>query len=146
MQLVDVNVLVYAHRGDAANHAAYRLWLDDLVNADAAYGMSDLVLSGFVRVVTHPRIFTPPTDIATAIEAAERVRSQPNCVAIDPGARHWEIFARLCRESGVKGGLVSDAYFAALAIESGSEWVTTDRDYARFAGLRWRHPLDARRR
>jgi len=56
--------------------------------------------------------------------------------------RHWEIFARLCAEGGVKGNLVPDAYLAALAIESGCEWITTDRDFSRFKGLRWRHPLE----
>ena len=60
---------------------------------------------------------------------------------VGPGNRHWEIFTRLCREAEVKGNLIADAYLAALAIESGSEWITTDRDYARFPGLRWRHPL-----
>ena len=141
MLLVDVNVLVYAHREDAERHDEYRRWLEDVVNADAAFGISDLVLSGFTRAVTHPRIFNPPTDVSTAVDAAEHIRAQPNCVTIDPGPRHWEIFTRLCRESGVKGGLVADAYFAALAIESGSEWVTTDRDYSRFHGLRSRHPF-----
>lgn len=141
MQLLDVNVLVYAHREDSRDHSRYRAWLEDLVNSDGAFGMSDLVLAGFVRVVTHPRIFDPPTDLTEGLDAVQRIRSQPNCVTIDAGTRHWEIFVRLCRDAGVKGGLVSDAYFAALAIESGSEWITTDRDYARFPGLRWRHPL-----
>ena len=141
MQLIDVNVLIYAHRKDTADHQAYRAWLEDLANGDAAYGMSDVVLSGFIRVVTHPRIFDPPTSIDVAVDFATQLRAQPNCVAIDAGARHWGIFVRLCREAGVKGGLVADAYFAALAIESGSEWITTDRDFARFHGLRWRHPL-----
>jgi hypothetical protein len=55
--------------------------------------------------------------------------------------RHWDIFTGLCRSAGVKGNRVPDAYLAALAIESGSEWITTDRDFSRFPGLRWRHPL-----
>ncbi len=63
-------------------------------------------------------------------------------MVVSPGERHWEIFSRLCRQTGVKGNLVPDAYLAALAIESGSEWITTDRDYVRFPGLRWRRPLD----
>lgn len=80
------------------------------------------------------------------LEAALRfvggLRAQPNAVVIAPGRRHWEIFSRLCREVEAKANLVADAYLAALAIESGSEWITTDRDFARFRGLRWRHPLD----
>ncbi len=142
MILTDVNVLVYAHRSDAANHAAYRAWLEAVINGDQAYGVSDLILSGFLRVVTHPRVFNPPSDLAAALAFAELLRRQPNAVPIAPGARHWEIFARLCRAAAVRGSLVPDAYWAALAIESGSEWITTDRDYSRFPGLKWRHPLD----
>ena len=70
------------------------------------------------------------------------LRSKPNAVPVAPGERHWTIFERLCGTAGARGDLVPDAYFAALAIESGSEWITTDRDYSRFPGLRWRHPLD----
>jgi predicted nucleic acid-binding protein len=69
------------------------------------------------------------------------LRSRQNCVILAPGVRHWEIFERLCRETGAKGNLIPDAYLAALAIESGSEWITADRDFSRFPVLRWRHPL-----
>jgi toxin-antitoxin system PIN domain toxin len=141
MMLVDVNVLVYAHREDANDHAAYRDWLTSLVSSDAAYGVSELVLSGFLRIVTHPRVFSPPSGLDLALRFVDEIRSQPNAVVLAPGHRHWEIFDRLCRSAGVKGNLVADAYLAALAIESGSEWITTDRDYGRFPGLRWRHPL-----
>jgi hypothetical protein len=142
VQLVDVNVLVYAHREDAPDHERYRAWLEAWLDSDAAFGISDLVLSGFLRVVTHPRVFNRPTPIELALEFATAIRSRPNCVPVVPGARHWEIFARLCTEAGVKGNLVPDAYLAALAIESGSEWISTDRDYSRFPRLKWRHPLD----
>jgi toxin-antitoxin system PIN domain toxin len=103
--------------------------------------MSDLVLSAFLRIVTHPRIFKVPTAWEDALRFASEVRGQANCVVVIPGDLHWEIFTRLCRAAGVKGNLVPEAYLAALAIESGSEWITTDRDYSRFPGLRWRHPL-----
>ena len=142
MILVDVNVLVYAHRRDASEHARYRKWLESNLNAERAYGMSDLVLSGFLRVVTHPRIFQEPTPQVAALAFASEVRARPNCVSMTPGPRHWEIFTGLVSESGAKGNLVPDAYLAALAIESGSDFITTDRDFARFQGLRWRHPFD----
>jgi uncharacterized protein len=141
MILTDVNVLVYAHRADAPGHPAYREWLEALINGDPAYGFSELVLSGFLRVVTHPHVFNPPSDLDSAFTFAQAIRSQPNAVPISPGPRHWDIFKRLCEGSGVKGNLVPDAYLAALAIESGCEWITTDRDYSRFPGLKWRHPL-----
>ena len=141
MQLVDVNVLVYAHRKDATDHDRYRGWLTDWLDSDTAFGISDLVLSGFIRVVTHPRVFNRPTPTQLALEFASSIRSRPNCVPIAPGPRHWDIFVRLCTEAAIKGNLVPDAYLAALAIESGSEWISTDRDYSRFPGLKWRHPL-----
>ena len=136
-----VNILAFAYREDAPYHARYKTWMQDLINSDAAYGMSDLVLSGFLRVVTHPRIFSVPSTIEGALAFVEEVSSLPNCVPITPGVRHWDIFARLCRSANTRGNLVPDAYFAALAIESGGEWVTTDGDYGRFPGLRWRRPF-----
>lgn len=137
----DVNVLVYAHREDSPHHAGCREWLETLLNGQEAYGLSELVLSGFVRVVTHPKVFTRPSPLADALEFTEQLRGRPNGVAIAPGRRHWQIFRELCVEAGTKGNLVPDAYLAAMAIESGCEWVSTDRDFSRFKGLRWRHPL-----
>jgi hypothetical protein len=143
MVLIDVNVLVYAHRGECHDHAAYRKWLQAQVGNNEPFGVSDLVLSGFLRVVTHPKIFKTPTPFEEAVQAVLKLRLHPNCILISPGPRHWEIFVQLCRATGAKGNLVPDAYLAALAIESGCEWVTTDRDYSRFPGLRVRHPLQS---
>ena len=142
MLLVDVNILIYAYRDDSADHTLYRDWLEAMVSSPNAYAVSDLVLSGFLRVATHPRIFDPPSPLEHALSFVHSFRSQPNAAVVAPGARHWRIFTDLCTGGRVKGNLVPDAYFAALAIESGSEWITTDRDYSRFAGLRWRHPLE----
>ena len=142
METPDVNILVYAHRTDATDHDRYRRYLESLVNGAASFGVVDLVLSGFVRVVTHPRIFKTPTPLDQALGFVTALRSRPNAVRIAPGARHWDRFTSLVAVSRAKGNLVADAYFAALAIESGNEWITTDRDYARFPGLRWRHPLE----
>jgi toxin-antitoxin system PIN domain toxin len=141
MLLPDVNVLVYAFRPDMDRHDEYRSFLTDVVNGDEAYGMASLVLSGFVRVVTHPRVFEAPDSLDAALTFVNALRAPDRCLQVDPGSRHWEIFERLCREGKARGNLVPDAYLAALAIESGCQWITTDRDYARFPGLRWRHPL-----
>ena len=141
MILPDVNVLVYAYREEIAGHGEYREWLESAINADSAFGLSDLVLSGFLRVVTHPRALVPPSPSAHAAQFVEVLRGRPNRVAVAPGPDHWRIFRRLCHESGAKGNLVPDAFLAAMAIERGCEWITTDRDFARFRGLRWRHPL-----
>jgi toxin-antitoxin system PIN domain toxin len=138
--LVDVNVLVHAHREDAPRHSELRAWLQALIASDNAFALADLVLSGFLRVVTHPRVFAPPTPLDNALEFVKALRAQPNCVIVAPGDRHWPIFTRLCREVDARGNLVPDAYLAALAIESGCELVSTDRDFSRFPDLRWSVP------
>lgn len=144
MRLIDVNVLVYAYRADAPDHEPFWSWLENLRSGEEPYGVPELVLSGFLRIVTHPKVFSPPSSIGSALAFAEALRSDPNCIAVAPGARHWSLFVRLCRDSQAKGNLVPDAYLAALAIESGSELITTDRGFGRFRALRWRHPLDPR--
>ncbi len=140
MLLLDVNVLVYAFRGDGPDHDRYASWLDKLVNGDRTFGVPDVVFSGFLRVVTHPRVFLSPSSIEEALTFTEQVRESPVYAPIFPGPRHWGTFAGLCRNAGVRGNLVPDAYLAALAIESDSEWITTDRDFSRFPALRWRPP------
>ncbi len=142
MILPDVNILVYAFHEGVPDHGRYREWLETAVASDEPIGLSELVLSGFVRVATHPRIFSPPAPVERALDFANALRDQPNAVILAPGSRQWEIFEHLCRSTGAKGNLVADAYLAALAIETGSEWITTDRDFSRFPGLRWRHPLE----
>jgi toxin-antitoxin system PIN domain toxin len=99
-------------------------------------------LSGFLRIVTHPRVFRQPTPLPQAVAFCEALRSQPNATLLAPGPRHWQIFTTLCSTIAARGNLVPDAYLAALAIETGSEWVTTDGDYRRFPRLRVRNPLD----
>ena len=141
MILPDINVHIYAHREDARDHRHFRQWLEGVLGADEAFGLAELVLSGFIRIVTNGRIFRPPSSVEAALTFCTQLLEQPGCVPVRPGPRHWAIFTRLCRESGAHGPLVPDAYFAALAIEAGCEWITTDRDFARFKGLRWRHPL-----
>lgn len=141
MIVPDVNVLVYAARADAERHAEYRAWVVGAMRGAEAVGLSELVLSGVVRVLTHPRIFDPPMRLTDALAYVAALRAQPRAVALRPGDRHWEIFAELCRTGDARGNLVADAYHAALAIEVGAEFVTTDRDFARFPGLKWKSPL-----
>jgi hypothetical protein len=139
VQLPDVNVLIYAHREDAPEHGRYAAWLRDLTAADEPFALSGVVLAGFLRTVTNGRIFDPPTPMGTAIAFCQGLVTWPRAVMIAPSPRHWDLFVGLCAD--VQGPLVTDAYLAALAIEHGCELVTTDSDFARFPGLRWRHPL-----
>lgn len=141
MQLPDVNVLIYAHREDVPEHDRYAAWLTALVEADEPFGVAEIVLASFLRIVTNRKIFDPPTPMETAIAFCQRLVEWPRAVLVMPSRRHWDLFVDLC--AGVEGPLVTDAYLAALAIEHGCELITTDSDFARFKGLRWRHPLGA---
>jgi toxin-antitoxin system PIN domain toxin len=139
--LPDVNVLLYAFRDDSVGHAAYRAWLEDVINGDEAYGMSSQVLCSVIWLATHPRVYVVPSRLDDALAFARVLLEQPHCTLVTPGARHYSIFEDLSRKSVANGNLVQDAWFAALAVEAGCDWITTDGDFARFHGLRWRRPF-----
>ena len=141
MILLDVNILVYAHREDATNHNAFREWFEAQLISSEPCGISELVLSGCLRVITHPKVFAIPTPLSEAFRFVEQVRNHANVRIINPGPAHWRIFTDLCKSTGAKGNLIPDAYHAALAIESGCEWITSDHGFARFPKLRWRDPM-----
>lgn len=142
MKLPDVNVLVYAHREDGSReHEAYAEWLTELASSPSRFALSEAVLIGFVRIVTNPRIFQKPTEIGKALEFCEQLRSRSTACVLSPGSRNWEIFSSLCQKVPASGKLVADAWHAALAIEYDCEWFSTDSDFSRFPGLRWKHPL-----
>jgi uncharacterized protein len=138
--LPDVNVLIYAFRSDSGRHSICKSWLDRIVLGDAQFGISPLTLSAVARVVTNPRIFRQPSSIGEAFAFCNNLLGQPHCEAVRPGPRHWPIFTRLCLEADIRGPRISDAWFAALAIEHGCVWISYDRDYARFPDLDWREP------
>jgi uncharacterized protein len=144
MILPDVNVLVHAFRSDSSHHMTCHHWLTGVVNGEARYGMSPQVLSGVVRISTHPRVFLEPSSLEEVLRFCDILLGQPHCVIVQPGERHWEIFTRLCIQGDARGNLVPDAWFAALVVESGSQWITLDRDYARFPQLRWSLPGEER--
>lgn len=134
----DVNVLVYAHREDSEHHDRHARWLVERATSDSPFALSELVISGFVRVVTNRRIFSRPSTLDEALAFVSALLARPSCRLVRPGERHLEIFLALCRRTQATGGLVSDAYHAALAIEQGCTWVTNDTDFARFPDLDWR--------
>jgi toxin-antitoxin system PIN domain toxin len=140
MILPDVNVLICAFRADLPQHAICRPWLVGVVSGDARFALSTTVLSAVVRITTNGRVFKTPSPIAEAFGFCGSLLAQPHCQLVEPGERHWDIFRNLCIQTDLRGPRVTDAWFAALAIESGSEWITLDRDFARFPGLNWRVP------
>jgi uncharacterized protein len=138
--LPDVNVLVHAFRADSSDHVLCRNWVEKVVDGNSRYAMAPQVLSRVIRVATHPKVFVKASPLDETIRFCNLLLEQPHCAIIQPGEQHWSIFCRLCNEADARGTLVPDAWFAALAIESGCEWITLDRDYARFPGLKWRTP------
>ncbi len=140
MLMPDVNILVYAHRQETPTHRRYAEWLTSLAEGPAPFALSELVLHGFVRVVTNPRIFDPPSTPAMAFRFLDALLERPGCCLIRPGPNHLNIFRRMSEDGRLQGAIVADAAHAALAIESGCEWVSADTDFARFAPqLRWQH-------
>ncbi len=137
MKLFDINVLVQAFREDAAEHALFRSILEKAVNGHSPFGLSRVAVSGFLRVVTNSRVFKLAAPIDEALAFCDNLISRPQCRWIDPGARHWTIFRDLCATLRAEGNLVTDLWFAALAMESGCTWVTGDRDYGLVPGLDW---------
>jgi len=142
MLLLDVNVLLYAHKQDLPQHPAYAEWLQTMVAASQTFAVTSALLSSFIRIATSPRIFKPPSSLDQALAFTEALRAQPHCHILEPSAAHWDIFTNLCREVNATGNLVPGTYLAALAIEQDCELATADRGFARFPGLCWRHPLD----
>ena len=142
MQSPDVNVLVSAFREDATHHERCRRWLIGAALERDRVGLSELVLSGVLRVLTHPRIFHPPTPSDDAIAFVDALLAQPGSSTLRPGDGHWRIFHGMAVTLGLTGNRLPDAYHAALAIEHGCEWVTLDRGFAIYPGLRTRNLQD----
>lgn len=140
MNLPDVNVLVNALRPDSPQHDVCRTWMDRTARSQRPFAVTSTVLAGAVSVLTHPRVFDPPSDLVAVLDELERLRRAPNLVTVDPGPRYWEIFNELCRDADARGNLVPDASLAAVTIEHGCRLITLDRDFARFNGLDWAPP------
>jgi uncharacterized protein len=141
MIVPDINLLVHAYNSESRVHAAARAWWEHLLNGTRPVGLAWVTALGFVRLATHRQTLANPLP---ASEACAHVRSwlaQP-CVAIlHPGTRHADVLFGLLETLGTAGHLTTDAHLAALCIEHQAELNSTDADFARFPGLRWRNPV-----
>lgn len=136
MIVVDANVLLYAHDPDSPHHARCREWLESAFNGSEQIGLAWQTILAFVRLITNRRVFRRPF---TAREACGNVSAwleNPQVVVIEPGERFWAVFSQLVVDAQVSGPLITDAALASLALERGASVCTTDRDFARFRGLR----------
>jgi toxin-antitoxin system PIN domain toxin len=139
VNLYDVNVRMYAPVA-TRRITRPRAWFERELSGPGPFMMSELVLSGFVRVVTNPKVFAVPTPLDVALGEAEQILRNPLCLPVNPGRRPFDLFPKLCRDGDARGNLAADAYLAALAIENGCRWYTFDRDFTRFPGLDWGSP------
>lgn len=140
MILLDVNIYIHAFRADASGHERCKEFIEEHYAQESPVGYSQQALSGMLRIVTHSKVFKKPSKIEEALDFCKTIRSHPLSIIVNPGETHWDIFEELCIQSNAKGNLIPDAYFAALAIEAGCEWITLDHDFARFPKLKWRMP------
>ena len=143
MILVDANLLVYAHVESFPQHPQARSWLDDRLSGTGAVGLPWASLLTFLRIVTNPRVFERPEPISDAWRQVEAWLDVESVWTPSPGERHRAVLASLLAPGGLAANLVPDAHLAALAIEHGLVLCSTDGDFARFSGLRWRNPLTA---
>lgn len=141
MKVLDLNLLLYAINRDSPEHARARPWLESLLSDPGAVGLPWVVILGFLRVATNPRVFRNPLSVTDAIQVAEGWLSRPNVLVLIPREGHWRILVNLLRGSGTAGNLTTDAHLAALCIEYGAELCSADSDFRRFEGLRWHNPL-----
>ncbi|KQV06622.1 TA system VapC family ribonuclease toxin [Leifsonia sp. Root112D2] len=141
MILADVNVLVYAFDADAAQHASYAAWLERALAGPEDFALLDTVLSGFVRIVTHPKIMPRPAPTGQAVEFVNALIGAPSARWLPASGALWGTFAQLAADDpALKANLVPDAYLASAAIAHGARFATADRGFARYPGLNWFDP------
>jgi toxin-antitoxin system PIN domain toxin len=140
--LPDVNVVLAGFRADHVHHRAARSFLEDARSSGVSLGLSDVALAAVVRLATNSRVFVRPDTSDAVLDYIEALL-EPPAQLLRASARHWTLFADLCRHLQLRGNLVPDAYLAALALEQGAELVTFDRGFGRYPRLRWRCLLDA---
>jgi toxin-antitoxin system PIN domain toxin len=139
--IVDVNILIYAVNQDAPLHSRAKSWLEATISGKETIGISWTVLLAFLRLTTRPGLFRNPISVDTAFDVLDSWLEQPSVTLIDPGPRHGIILREILAPMGSGGNLTSDAHLAALALEHRAELCSSDHDFLRFPGLKWRNPL-----
>ena len=141
MKVIDLNLLLYAVNRDTPHHPVARRWLSDAMSGEAPIALPWVVILGFLRISTSPRVFPRPLSPEQALSVVDGWLTRPGVRILGPGPDHWRVFRELLKGAGTAGNLTTDAHLAAIAIEHGAELVSTDTDFARFQDLRWVNPL-----
>ncbi len=141
MIIPDLNLLVYANDVGSPHHAKALAWWEGLMNGEDEVGLAWVVMQGFVRNTTNGRIFEKPMGVKEAVDKIRRWYEHPRVRMLGPGPKHFEVWAGLLVASGAGGNLTTDSHLAALAMEYKAVLHSSDADFGRYEGLRWRNPL-----
>jgi hypothetical protein len=141
--LLDANLLIYAYNAALPPHEKARASLQDTLSNPYPVRIAWVTVLAFLRITTNPRAFEQPLSAGEAVSIVSQILARPMVAVLEPGERHWSILGDLLSRTQARGALVTDAHIAALAIEHGATLHTTDRDFARFPGLRFHNPLEA---
>ena len=141
MILVDANLLLYAYDSTSRKHRAAKAWLEQVLSGEEEVRIPLTSALAFIRVGTNPAVFRQPMSVAAAVELVAEWLARPGVSLALPGPDHWQRLATVATEGQARGPLLADAHLAVLAQEHGALLCTTDRDFARFRGLRTQDPL-----
>jgi hypothetical protein len=139
--LVDANLLLYAEDSLSAHHDAAREWWDARLSGTDPVCLCWPVLTAFIRIGTNARLHRRPLTLREAVERVQSWLDQPCVRILHPTDQHWTVLQQMLRTGNATANLVSDAHLAALAVEHNCVLASTDTDFARFRGLKWRNPL-----
>lgn len=141
MILVDANLLLYAEDNLSEHHEKARDWWDKQLSGTDAIALCWPTLTAFIRIGTNARLHKRPLTLKEAIERVQSWIDQPCVRVIQATEQHWELFQKMLRAGNATANLVSDAHLAALAVEHNCVLHSTDTDFARFRGLKWKNPI-----
>jgi toxin-antitoxin system PIN domain toxin len=141
VKLPDVNLLLYGIDEASPRFEHARGWVEGLFGGRETVALTWVVLLAFVRLTTKPQVMESPFTVDEALDVVDGWLARPNVVVIHPTDRHAAILRELLGPLGSGGNLTTDAHLAALAIEHGAELCSSDADFSRFPGVRWRDPL-----
>ena len=140
MIALDLNVLLYAMRGDLPQHQRIYDWLESVRADRQPVALFPPVLVGLIRIATNRRVFVNPSLLGTVINFVHALQATPGFEVRPTTERVLARALALCEQTDAKGNLAQDAFLAAHAVEHGCTWITTDRDFSRFPGLTWQLP------
>jgi len=141
MIIPDINLLVYAHNSAATSHEQARVWWEQTLNDTMPVGLPWIVLSGYIRLMTHPRVLEKPISVDSARADVDAWLDQSCVLIVEPGEQFRHIFLDTLSQLGTAGNLTTDTYLAALAIEHQAVLQSFDSDFSRFPGLKWKNPI-----